>query len=256
MRTKLIAMAVVFIVAASSAVAQQPQAQRQVQKRPMQMWRSQALPGKLKLTDQQKADIQKIRLDQMEKRIDIRAQMQHARVDYEKLAAADNPDRDALTATLDQIAKLRGELQKNFLDGWFAVNKILTPDQQKIWKKILEDPRMAAARIMIRMRGMRQGMRMGTRPRVGVGPTMDEGPTVGEALDNDPGFEDLDEMGPMADAFMFNDPFSDDLELFEEPMMDNMDMMDPSEMMGHENLMQNRIELLRHLDQSAPDSTN
>lgn len=136
MKTKLIAIAAVFLVAANAAIAQPPEAPRH----PMQMGHGQTLPKELKLTDQQKADIQKIRLDQMQKRIDINAQIQHARLDYEKLASADNPDRDALAAKLDDIAKLRGELHKNLLDGWFAVNKILTPNQQKIWKKVLQHP--------------------------------------------------------------------------------------------------------------------
>jgi hypothetical protein len=40
------------------------------------------------------------------------------------------------------------------INSWFAINKLLTPDQQKTWKKVLENaPAMRRQRMMNRMSG-------------------------------------------------------------------------------------------------------
>ncbi len=109
----------------------------------------------LKLTDQQKTDSKKVWFNLQQKQIDIRAKLQHARLDYEALASADNPDQKALGAKIQEMADLKVQLQQNKLDAWFAVNKLLTPEQQKIWKRVLEHP-------MIFERGARMN-RMGNR---------------------------------------------------------------------------------------------
>lgn len=138
MRTKLMIVALGLMVAGGVALAQPAAPQG-----PMGMARHERLFYGLKLTDQQKTDAHKIWFDLRQKQIDVRAKMQHARLDYEALASADKPDQKAIASKLQEMGDLRVQLQQNKLESWFAVNKILTPEQQKIWKRVLQHPMMA-----------------------------------------------------------------------------------------------------------------
>ena len=137
MKSKLLAAVICVVVTVAGAMAQPAEPS----KNPMRGKNPAMMHNKLKLTDEQKASIQKIKLGLMQKQIDLRAQIAHDRLDYEQLASADSPNEDAIAAKIDDIAKLQIQLRKNLLDGWFTVNKVLTPEQQKIWKKVLQHPR-------------------------------------------------------------------------------------------------------------------
>lgn len=259
MKTKLTILALGIFVLVGSALAQTNQPQTE----PGPRWKNAKGASELKLTDEQKKDIQKIKYNLMQKQIDLRAKIAHARLDYGQLTSTDSPDEDAISAKIDEIGKLQMQLKKNLLDGWFAVNKILTPDQQKIWKKVLQHPGMAGRRMMIRMRSNgRNGMMQMRRPGIGLGPMMNGEPIVGEGPSNDLDNDDLDYLGPMADSNMsFLGDGADDLDIFDGPMIDNMDMMDQGDMMmGQDQFMQHRIEMMKDMmnqnmpDLSAPDS--
>lgn len=160
-----------LLVAGGSALAQQ-----RGPRGPMQMGRHPMLFAQLKLTDQQKTEVRKVWFDLMQKQIDVRAKLQHDRLDYHELASAENPDPKALSAKIQDMADLRAQLQQNKLDAWFAVNKLLTPDQQKVWKKVLEHPMIFEKRAMA-MRMNRTG-RMGNmmyRMHMQGGPQMMRG---------------------------------------------------------------------------------
>jgi Spy/CpxP family protein refolding chaperone len=238
MKTRLTILALGIFVMVGSALAQtnQPQAPS------APGWRHSKAGNALKLTDEQKKDVQKIKFDLMQKQIDLRAKIAHARLDYGQLTSADSPDEDAIAAKIDEISKLQVQLKKNLLDGWFAVNKILTPDQQKLWKKVLQHPGMAGRHMMMRMRtnhGMGNGMMQMRRPGMGFGPMLNGGPTVGQGPSNE--FDnEVAYLGPMEDSDMFfmNDGIND-LDIFDGPAMDNMDMTGPGCMMGQGGLMQN-----------------
>ncbi len=167
MRTKLLIVMLGLLISGSAALGQPADRQG-----PMRMGRHPMLFSALKLSDQQKTGVHKVWFDLRQKQIDVRASLQHARLDYEALASADNPDQKAISAKIQDMANLRAQLQQNKLDAWFAVNKLLTPEQQKTWKKVLGHPmmfqrgarlhRMAdrGAMMMERMR-MNNGMRPG-----------------------------------------------------------------------------------------------
>jgi Spy/CpxP family protein refolding chaperone len=245
MKTRLMTIVLGLFVIVGSALAQTDQPQT----RPMQKWRNSRDLGALKLTDQQKKDIQKIKFDLMQKQIDLRAKVAHACLDYQQLVSADSPDESAIAAKINDIAQLRVQLKKNMLDGWFAINKILTPDQQKIWKKVLQHPRRARG-MMLRMRANRTDgdngmMRWRRMPNVGAAPMMEGGPILGEATDSE---TDLtDDLGPLADIDILtldDESFLDDLDMFNWPMMD---------MMGRGSTMGNRSEIMKRLmDQGVP----
>jgi len=263
MKTTLMTIMLGLLVVAGSAMAQtdQPKAQ------PMPRWKNARGANALKLTDQEKKDIQKIKYDLMQKQIDLRAKIAHARLDYTQLASADSPDEDAIVAKIDEIAKLQTQVKKNLLDGWFAVNKILTPDQQKIWKKVLEHPRMAARGMNMRMRtnarpfGGRNGsdgMMQWRRPSMGMGSMMNGESMLGEGPENDANIGESYDQGSLTDGDLFlsmDDPLSDDLEIFDEPTMESSGAMEQSE------FLRNRAEMMKKMmeqnmpEPPAPDSS-
>ncbi|MGO9482553.1 MAG: Spy/CpxP family protein refolding chaperone [Candidatus Kryptoniota bacterium] len=258
MKFKILAAGICMLLTVGGAIAQpaQPSNDAMWGKHPAMMH------NKLKLTDEQKASIQKVKFEVMQKQIDLRAQIAHDRLDYEQLTSADSPDEDAIAAKIDDIAKLQIQLHKNLLHGWFAVNKVLTPEQQKIWKKVLQHPRMAARRMMMRMRGNGRngsnGMMRWRNPRVGEGPMINGRQMSGEGQiwDDNSDFLGMN-LGPMTDEDMFldEDPFWDDAEMFDYPMMDNMGTTGDG-IMEQGGSMQNRMEMMKMMmGKSAADSS-
>lgn len=89
----------------------------------------------LKLTDDQKSEFQTLQSTMMKKQIALRADIQTKRVELRDLIGADLPEQQKIEAKQKEISALRGDQAVNRTDFWFAVNKILTPEQQKIWKR-------------------------------------------------------------------------------------------------------------------------
>ena len=106
--------------------------------KPMQHMRSEMrenLKAKLNLTDDQEKELQKLRFDLEKKQTLVHAKIQTERIDLKEQILADNPDRSAIEKSLKTISDLQYQLKLNIVDHAFAAKKILTPEQQKIWKK-------------------------------------------------------------------------------------------------------------------------
>jgi Spy/CpxP family protein refolding chaperone len=114
---------------------------------------------KLNLTEDQEKDFMKLRFEMQKKQTDASAKVQTAQIELKELFSADIPDRAAIEKQIKEIADLKTRLHLNRLDHWFAVNKILTPEQQKIWKKQFGKHRG----IGIKDGGMRFGPKMEMR---------------------------------------------------------------------------------------------
>ncbi|HVN47521.1 MAG TPA: Spy/CpxP family protein refolding chaperone, partial [Bacteroidota bacterium] len=97
----------------------------------------QQMMGKLKLTDEQKKEIDKIVFDAEKQAIAQRAKVATARLELRQLFKADNPDKSAIEKKINEVTDLSTQLHINRVEGWFTINKLLTPDQQKIWKHVL-----------------------------------------------------------------------------------------------------------------------
>lgn len=156
MRRNVLVIALGLMLAGGTVIAQ-PQTPR----RAAWMDHHPALLAQLKLTEQQKTQARDIWFNLQQKQIDVRAQLAHARLDYHELAAKTNPSQKSLNDKIQTMANLRAQLQQNKLDAWFAVNKILTAEQQKVWQKVLEHPMMFERRAMMNRRGHGQGMMRG-----------------------------------------------------------------------------------------------
>ncbi len=170
MRTKLLTLILGFVIIGPVAIAQPVDpAGRQRGFGPM-------LQRELKLTETQRSQVQKIRFGIMKQQIDLRAQIAQDRVDYAELASAENPDQNQLSAKIQDISKLKGQLHSNMLNAWFAVNKLLTPEQQKVWKRVLEHPMMfSRGSRMHPMMHRQNGMMMKRGTMMGQGSMMMNG---------------------------------------------------------------------------------
>jgi len=92
----------------------------------------------LKLTEAQKKDFDKIHVDMEKQEIAQKAENETARVELRQLFKADTPDKSAIEKKLAEIADLEVQMHMIKINSWFDVNKLLTPEQQKTWKKALE----------------------------------------------------------------------------------------------------------------------
>ena len=117
----------------------------------------QPLLGRLKLTDQQKKQIEQMRFDMQKQVVGVRAKMQTARIDLRQLLAADSPDKAAIEAKMGEISQSALQVHSIRLNQWFEVNKLLNPDQQKLWKGVLKHPLRDRVRAWMRGRFKDEG---------------------------------------------------------------------------------------------------
>ena len=114
----------------------------------------------LKLTDQQKGQMEKLRTDLQKKQVTAQGKIAVLRVELKELFQAENPDRTAIEKKMKEVSDLQHQEKLNGLDHLFAVKAILTPEQAKMWKEH-----------MLRMGEEGMGMRMGMMrgPKMGRG---------------------------------------------------------------------------------------
>ncbi len=120
---------------------------------------------KLNLTDSQKKDVEKLNSDFAKQRVDQQAKIKTATIDLHQLMKADQPDKAAIEKKIAEISDLQAKNRMLSVDHWFAVNKLLTPDQQKIWKETLNNP--PRGRFAMRMGQMRDRVTRFFRGRTG-----------------------------------------------------------------------------------------
>lgn len=98
----------------------------------------------LNLTDAQKKDMANVKVETEKRAIELRAKAETSRLELRQLLMADVPDQGAIEKKMSELVKRETDIRMNKIDGWFAANKMLTPDQQKIWVKALRTGTMRA----------------------------------------------------------------------------------------------------------------
>jgi Spy/CpxP family protein refolding chaperone len=92
---------------------------------------------KLNLSDSQKKDMQKLHSDYAKQKVEQQAKVKTATIDLQQLMKAESPDKATIEKKMTEIANLNVQVKILGIEEWFAVNKMLNPDQQKIWKNTL-----------------------------------------------------------------------------------------------------------------------
>lgn len=123
------------------------------------------MADKLNLTDAQKQDFAKLRIEMARKNTPLESQIRMARLEIQQTMLADKPDRAKIEKSMRQISDLQLQMKLNGLEHMFAMKEVLTPEQQKLWKDQRGNQGMERRRIRIFR---------------GAGP-------MGEALDVNPG---------------------------------------------------------------------
>jgi Spy/CpxP family protein refolding chaperone len=99
-----------------------------------------SLIERLNLTDDQKKQMEKMHFENQKKMVAVDAKIKTAGIELRELLSADKLDKVATEKKLTELSKYRVEKQMNHINNWSAVNEILTPEQQKIWKEALKRP--------------------------------------------------------------------------------------------------------------------
>jgi Spy/CpxP family protein refolding chaperone len=127
-----------------------------------------AFMEKLNLTDQQKEQFRKLRLDMDRKHEKTMSKIKLARIDLRELATADGPDKATIEKKLREISDLQHQQKLDMVDHLFAAKAVLTPEQQKIWKEHMKEvlPEMGemGQRMMMGMRGQMRRHSAGMEP--------------------------------------------------------------------------------------------
>jgi Spy/CpxP family protein refolding chaperone len=84
-------------------------------------------------SDQQVRRVQVLIDDTKSKTLDIKHELEKARLDVEQLMRADNPNRAAIFKQIDKIGALRLQMKKLWVGTILDVRKELTPEQ---WEKV------------------------------------------------------------------------------------------------------------------------
>lgn len=123
-------------------------------------WKNSELATKLKLTDQQKQQLEKTFTDYRLQLIDQRAAVEREETKLQPLMDADQIDKNKVSAQLDTLIAARSKLEKTSAMMHVAMREILTPEQ---WKQ-LQSMHMRH-RGMVQGRGDGRGMGQGSGMR-------------------------------------------------------------------------------------------
>jgi Spy/CpxP family protein refolding chaperone len=170
-------------IALTSAAVAQPGPDAAKGDRPM--GRHQRMMDQLNLTEKQHDQIEKLRLEHQKAATEMHAKIRIARLELRELFLADKLDRGAIEKKTDAITDLQRKAKTQLLDHLFAVYDVLTPDQQKIWKK-------HAGMMGMGPRGRMHQRGGGMRPGMGYGMNDGEEEMVGPGfgmLDSPPWFD-------------------------------------------------------------------
>ncbi|HTX75664.1 MAG TPA: periplasmic heavy metal sensor [Terracidiphilus sp.] len=133
-------------------------------------WNNPKVIDQLKLTDDQRKDMDQILLQHREELIDMRASVEKAELAMEPLLNVDQPNEQAVLAQIDKVAQARAELEKANARFLLALRAKLTPDQYK---------QLQTWRSQVHNRPMRQWRKGGPGAPGGPGPDGQPGPQGG-----------------------------------------------------------------------------
>jgi Spy/CpxP family protein refolding chaperone len=89
------------------------------------------LADQLKLTSPQRDQLRDIGDNLARQEIQLRANMQLARLDLAKLMRSDTPSRSAIDAKINSLTGIQASMMKAGVSAKFDIRKVLTPQQRK-----------------------------------------------------------------------------------------------------------------------------
>lgn len=114
--------------------------------------------SRINLTDDQANELRRVVINAEKSAIETRARIAVDRIELRELLRVDKPDQDAVMKKVDEIGGLRDEMMKNGIQAVLDAKRILTPEQQKEIRALMEQ-RFSRGRA--RWMGHGRGGRMG-----------------------------------------------------------------------------------------------
>ena len=93
----------------------------------------------LNLTDQQKAKMEELRLKHQEQMIDMRAELEKARLENQKLRSSDNLNRSDVISQTKKMNNIKNKMAESRANHKMDVYELLTDEQRKIWNDLKYD---------------------------------------------------------------------------------------------------------------------
>jgi Spy/CpxP family protein refolding chaperone len=87
------------------------------------------------LTPEQQEKLKNIRTRYEEKAEDIQFEIRSKKIEMVKLLRAPSPERKMIDQKLEELLKLEGARQRLYVDEYFEVRKLLTPEQARIFTR-------------------------------------------------------------------------------------------------------------------------
>jgi len=101
-------------------------------------WKNTEVLEQLKLTDQQKSQIDKIASSHKEKLENLRAQVKTDYEGFEEIMKNPNSTRDQILSKFDQLGKTHGELRRYEFEMSLDMRDVLSPEQKTVLIEINE----------------------------------------------------------------------------------------------------------------------
>lgn len=117
-----------------------------------------------RLSEPQAERLRQILVDTQKSTVKTRADVAVRGIELRELLRADKPDHDAVMKKLQEISSLRADLMKQHVEALLAAKTVLTPEQQKRLRSLMERQRGGMWRQRFRERGGWGGP-PGDRPR-------------------------------------------------------------------------------------------
>ncbi len=95
----------------------------------------QEMMKKLNLTDQQKTKFADIRIQFQKKMIDLKADLQKSKLDLKELRVKGDVSRNDILNAVKKVNAGRDAIALATANHMYDMYEVLTPEQQKIWKK-------------------------------------------------------------------------------------------------------------------------
>ncbi|MBN2356798.1 Spy/CpxP family protein refolding chaperone [candidate division KSB1 bacterium] len=91
--------------------------------------------GKLNLTDEQKDTMREMRLKHQKEMIPLQAELKSKNLDLKSAIQADKPDMAKINALVDQVSRIKADIQKKNIAFRLDMRDQLTEEQLKLWNK-------------------------------------------------------------------------------------------------------------------------
>jgi len=94
--------------------------------------------AKINLTDDQASRLRQIVVNTEKSAIETRARMAVDGIELREMLRADKPDQDAVMKKVEHISSLRGQMMKDGVQAILEAKTVLTPQQQKQLRELME----------------------------------------------------------------------------------------------------------------------